>query len=176
MLPNLLTLARLALAPYIAWLIVAGHARTALYLLVAAGLTDVADGVVARRFGWTSASGAYLDPLADKVLAAGVFLALGVAGAVPWWLVVIVFGRDVLILATAGAFLAFSRVRGFEPSVWGKISTVCQVTTAGFAIGNLAYPHLGVGWIVNALVWAAAAATIWSGAHYSWRAVARQAR
>jgi cardiolipin synthase len=176
MLPNLLTLARLVLAPYIAWLIAAGHTRAGLCLLIAAGLSDVADGVLARRFGWTSASGALLDPLADKVLAACVFLALGLARALPWWLVILVFARDFLILAAAGLLLAFSRAREFAPSVWGKLSTVCQVATAAFALGNLAYPALGLGWIVDTLIWVAAAATLWSGAHYLWRAAAPQAR
>ncbi|MDP2998640.1 MAG: CDP-alcohol phosphatidyltransferase family protein [Bryobacterales bacterium] len=170
-LPNLLTLARIALTPYVAWLMAAGHARAGLYWLIAVGLTDILDGFLARRFGWTSAAGAYLDPVADKVLAVSVFLALGFARAIPWWLVGIVLGRDVLILLVAGLFLAFTRVRGFVPSIWGKLSTFCQLTTAGFGIGNLAYPELGVGWIVNALVWVAAAATLWSGVHYLWRAL-----
>ncbi len=170
--PNLITAARIALAPYVAWLMATGRARAGLYWLIAVGLTDIVDGFLARRFGWTSAAGAYLDPLADKVMAGCVYLALGFAGAIPWWLVGIVFGRDILIVAAAGLFMAFTEVRKFEPSVWGKLSTFCQLTAAGFAIGDLAYPDLHVGWIVRILVWVAAAATVWSGTHYLWRAVA----
>jgi cardiolipin synthase len=169
-LPNLLTLARLALAPYVAWLIASGSARAGLYWLMAAGLTDAFDGFLARRFRAISKLGAYFDPIADKILAASVFLALGFANALPWWLVAIVFGRDILILAAAGLFLAFTNVRAFPPSVWGKLCTFCQLTTAGFALGNLAYPELGVGWAVRALVWVAGAATAFSGVNYLWGA------
>ncbi|MBI4876786.1 MAG: CDP-alcohol phosphatidyltransferase family protein [Acidobacteria bacterium] len=169
--PNLLTLARLALAPFIAWQIAGGHARTGLYWLFAVGLTDAVDGYLARRFAWTSPAGAYLDPLADKVLAASVFLALGFAHALPWWLVGLVFGRDLLILLAAGFLFLFSGYRRFSPSVWGKLSTFCQLTTAGFAIGNRAFPVLGVGWVVETLIWVAAAATLWSGLDYLRRAV-----
>jgi len=173
--PNLLTLVRIALAPYVAWLMATGRARAGLYWLIAVGLTDAVDGYLARRFGWTSAAGAFLDPFADKLLAVSVFVALGFAHAIPWWLVGIVFGRDVLILLAAGFFLVFTGVRKFSPSIWGKLCTFCQLTTAGFGIGNLAYPQLEVGWAVEILVWVAAAATIWSGVHYLWRALAYRA-
>lgn len=170
-LPNLLTLARLVSAPYIAWLIASGRAEVGIWCLAAAGLTDALDGWLARRFGGVTPLGAYLDPIADKVLAGAVFLALGFAGAVPWWLVGIVFGRDILILAVAGLFLAFTTVRAFPPSVWGKVSTLCQLTAAGFALGGLAFPRLGVGQAAAALMWVAAAATVWSGVDYLYRSL-----
>ena len=63
-----------------------------------AALTDVIDGALARSYGLASQVGAYLDPIADKCLLSGIFLALGATGTVPWWFVAVVFGRDIYIL------------------------------------------------------------------------------
>ncbi len=175
-LPNLLTLARLVSAPFLAWLIASGRAEVGIWCLAAAGLTDALDGWLARRFGGVTPLGAYLDPIADKVLAGAVFVALGYAGAAPWWLVGIVFGRDILILAVAGLFLAFTTVRTFRPSVWGKLSTLCQLVAAGFALGGLAFPRLGVGQAAAALMLVAAAATLWSGVDYLYRSLRSRLR
>ncbi len=170
-LPNLVTLTRLLAAPYVAWLIASGNGRAGLFWLAGAGLTDVLDGYLARRYDSVTPLGAYLDPIADKVLAASVFVALGMARAIPWWLVAIVFGRDILILAAAGLFLAFTRVRRFPPSIWGKLSTFCQLLAAGAALGGLAYPRSGASQAAGILIWFAAAATVWSGGDYLWHAI-----
>src|SRR5579883_2909018 len=102
----------------------------ALALFAAAAVTDALDGALARRFGWTSTAGAYLDPIADKALLSGLYLTLAVTGDIPWWLVGLIFGRDLLILAAAGLALLFTRLRAFPPSLWGKVSTIFQVLTA----------------------------------------------
>src|SRR5712664_1604183 len=93
--PNLLTIARLLLAPFIFAAIVNG--RHALALFACASLTDGLDGLLARRFGQITPVGAYLDPIADKVLLSGVYLSLALAGSVPWWLVMVIFGRDLFL-------------------------------------------------------------------------------
>src|SRR5688572_6357044 len=121
--PNLLTCVRMALTPWIFYAIVAGSARQALLLCVIAGATDGIDGLIARRYGWVTRSGAYLDPIADKLLLTSVYVAFGIAGAVPVWLVGVVVGRDALILGMVGLGFLFTRVRDFPPSIWGKIST-----------------------------------------------------
>ena len=74
--------------------------------------------------------GAYLDPIADKCLLSGIYLALGATGAVPWWLVAIVLGRDIYILLAVLGVMALTKVRKFPPSRWGKISTFVQIATA----------------------------------------------
>src|SRR5262245_63949959 len=105
-LPNLFTLARLVLAPLVVRAILAGNHFFALELFAVAAVTDILDGAAARRFGSVSRAGAYLDPIADKVLMSGVFLALAIGRIVPRWLVVLIFGRDILILLGALLLLA----------------------------------------------------------------------
>jgi len=170
-LPNALSLSRLLVAPPVIWAVITGHWRTATALLLAAALTDVLDGILARRWAASSRLGAYLDPLADKVLLNGTFLALGIAGALPWWLVGLVLGRDVLILAGALITMLVRRRRDFPPSVWGKLSTVVQVVTAATAILARGWPELGLAPVAAIVVWLAAAATLWSGLDYARQAL-----
>ncbi|MGE5645266.1 MAG: CDP-alcohol phosphatidyltransferase family protein [Acidobacteriota bacterium] len=167
--PNLLTLLRIALTPLVVRAIVARRFGEALAILAVAAVTDALDGYLARKFDAQSRFGAYVDPIADKTLLSAGYVALGVAGAVPWWLVGLIFGRDLLILALAGAALAFTSWREFPPSIWGKLSTFCQIAAALAVLTAGAFP----GWKISAdpFLWIAAAATIWSGAGYVWRAV-----
>ena len=168
-LPNLLTFTRLFLAPWVAVSLVHRGYRQALLLLVVAGITDGVDGYLARRYDCVTRVGAYLDPVADKALLVTVYLSLGWAALIPAWLVVIVVGRDLLILAFAGAALAATRQRNFAPSAWGKLSTLVQIVTGVVVIANQAFPPAGLS------VWAAVLpamtgiTTGWSGIHYAWR-------
>src|SRR5262249_41883884 len=104
-LPNLLTLSRLALVPFIIQAILDGRHLAALALFAIAAATDLLDGAAARRFGISTPVGAYLDPIADKCLMSGVFLALAMARLAPWWFVCVVFGRDIYILLSVGVLL-----------------------------------------------------------------------
>lgn len=171
--PNLLSLLRLLLAPVVAWLI--GHARypEALVVFWVAGVTDMLDGYLARRFQWGSRLGTYLDPLADKVLLVVVFISLGVAGALPEFLVLLVLGRDVLILAMCGIAYSLWGMTDFAPSFWGKLSTTIQILTVLVVVALRAYP----GPILEALSMAGIAlttlGTAWSGLHYVWIATLR---
>jgi cardiolipin synthase len=170
-LPNSFTLLRLILAPFVVREILAGRHFLALELFAVAAVTDVLDGAAARRFGSTSRAGAYLDPIADKVLMSGVFLALAIAGIVPWWLVIVIFARDLYILLGAGLFLAFTDIRNLPPTVWGKLSTFVQIVTAVIWMGRNAL-DLGILHTLAPLtVWPCAAATIWSGLDYTWRGI-----
>lgn len=170
LLPNLLTLSRLLITPLVALSILGGSYGQALGWLVAAGVTDGLDGWLARRFGWSTRWGALLDPVADKVLLVTVYVAMGIAGLVPNWLVALVVGRDVLILACAGAALLLTTHRSFAPSPWGKLSTLLQIFTGLFAIGSHAFGGAFLGSSAHALVFATAAATVWSGIDYGLRA------
>jgi len=164
-LPNLFTLARLVLAPFIAFDILHGHFGRAILLLFAAGFTDVIDGFLARRFQIATRVGAYFDPVADKILLSVIYVSLGLAGALPWWMVAVVFGRDVLILAMAGYGLLFTSLRKFPPSVWGKISTLLQIAAALVVMGARA----GIPAPVTLALSLMLAATIVSGLNYIWR-------
>ncbi|HEV2691072.1 MAG TPA: CDP-alcohol phosphatidyltransferase family protein, partial [Bryobacteraceae bacterium] len=139
----------------------------AIILCFLAGITDIIDGFLARRFANATPVGAYFDPIADKVLLSAIYIALGWAHAIPWWMVAVVFGRDVLILAMAAYGLVFTSLRKFPPSVWGKISTFFQIAAAMVVLGD----RDGIPAPVTLAVWLMVAATAWSGVHYTWRGV-----
>jgi cardiolipin synthase len=166
-LPNLFTLARLVLAPFVASYILHGRYGRAIILLFAAGFTDVIDGFLARRLQISTRTGAYFDPIADKILLSVIYVSLGLTGAMPWWMVAVVFGRDVLILAMAGYGLLFTSLGKFPPSVWGKISTFFQIAAALVVMGARA----GIPAPVTLALSLMLAATIISGLHYIWRGV-----
>jgi cardiolipin synthase len=170
-LPNLLTLARLALVPFVLRAILQGHHWLAVILFAIAAVTDVLDGAAARRLGVTTKAGAYLDPIADKCLMSGVFLALAMARIVPWWFVAVVFGRDIYILLAVAIILIASKIREFPPSVWGKVSTFVQIVTAVTLLAQdvLQIPILNS--LAAAMLWPCMGFTIWSGIHYTWRGV-----
>jgi len=168
-LPNLFTLARLALAPVIAWMILEHRAMEALTWFAIAAATDLIDGFLARRLGTATAAGAFLDPIADKLLMTGVYLALALERSVPWWLAGIIFGRDVLILTASVVALQFTRLRAFPPSVWGKASTFSQVLTAVAFLGRNALGSSVLAMFCAVLIWPTAGLTVWSGVHYGWR-------
>ncbi len=161
---------RLMLAPIVAAAILGGRNTNALVLFWIAGVTDFADGYLARRFDWQSPLGRVIDPLADKALMAFTFVALGAAGLTPWWLVALVFGRDLLILGGSALVASRTRVREFPPNWAGKMSTMVQI------LAVLAFLGIAAGWLPEWLhpvaVLATAAGTIVSGAGYlqlGWR-------
>jgi len=169
LIPNLLSAARLALAPYVFFVVWRREYGLALALCLIAGITDAFDGVLARRLKASSKIGAYLDPIADKVLLSGIFLTLALDGAIEKWLAILVFGRDALILLLAGGAFVMTTVRTFPPSFWGKASTTAQIAyivalLAHFA-GFFPLPLVELGkWIVVAL-------GLWSAVHYMWLAI-----
>jgi cardiolipin synthase len=168
-LANLLTLSRLALVPFIVRDILAGQHVRALVFFFLAAVTDVLDGALARGPSGTTLAGAYLDPIADKCLMSGVFLALGAAGIVPWWFVAIVLGRDLFILTGVLAVLALTRVRTFPPSRSGKLSTFVQIVTAVCWMVRDAWPLPVFVAISAAMLWLCVAFTLASGLDYARR-------
>lgn len=168
-LPNVLTAVRLILTPFVIRAILGARHAEALWLFAIAASTDLLDGGLARRLGSITATGAYLDPIADKLLMSGVYISLAAIGNMPWWFVGLIFARDVLILAGAGVALWLTSTHRFAPSVWGKASTFMQVLTAvaWMAHNVLRVPALEQ--LAAALIWPAAGLTIWSGLHYARR-------
>lgn len=139
--PNLITLARLILVPVIIYLIGAGAFAAAFWVFVAAGISDGVDGFIAKRFGYTTTLGAYLDPVADKALLVSIYVSLGMQDVIPNWLVILVVSRDILIV---GAVL-ISWLIGFavtmRPLMVSKVNTTVQIAyaaavlaAAGFAL------------------------------------------
>jgi cardiolipin synthase (CMP-forming) len=167
--PNLLTLARLALAPFIFRGIMGAQHTQALVLFTCAAVTDGLDGMLARRFGQITPVGAYLDPIADKILLSGAYVSLAVAGSVPWWLVIVIFGRDVFLLVSSAIMLVFTAFREFRPSIWGKASTFVQIACAVAWMTQNAVNSPAILALARGLIWPTAAITICSGLHYSWR-------
>jgi cardiolipin synthase (CMP-forming) len=168
---NLLTAFRLALVPFVILAIIHGNHIRAMALFACAAVSDALDGIAARASGATTRLGAYLDPIADKCLLSGVFVALAVAGLAPWWFVAVVFGRDLYILAAAAFLLSFTTMRSFPPSVWGKVSTFVQIVTVLVWMVRDAVPTPWLDALARSTLWPCAGFTLWSGIHYTWRAL-----
>jgi cardiolipin synthase len=137
--PNLLTVLRLACAPVTALLLLEGAYPAALAVFAFAGLTDAADGFLAKRYGLNTRVGAWLDPAADKLLMLASFLALTYVGATPPWLAVLVLVRDAAIVL--GVLLAkyMAWPLRVQPQLLGKISTAVPVGYAGLMLVMLAF-------------------------------------
>ena len=164
-LPNAITVLRAALIPLLAWLLVRGDHAAALLLFVASGLSDLADGWIARRFDMRTRFGAVADPLADKLTMLTAALLLAVQGWLPWWFALLVVGRDLVIVAGAAAYhFAIGEVE-MAPSWISKLNTALEfVCLAG--VLALAAGHLGEGPWYPALLYATAATVVASGASY----------
>ena len=125
--PNLLTLLRLFIIPYLVIEILAGHYRAAFALFLLAGVSDGMDGLLARWLEQRTTLGLYLDPIADKLLLSTLFLVLTHVGLIPQYVTVLVFSRDFGILLIATLLFATGTLRDFRPSLLGKANTVVQI-------------------------------------------------
>lgn len=171
-LPNAITGVRVLLTPFIVVSLLRQDCHRALLLSLIAGLTDALDGYMARLTGAASRSGAFFDPIADKILFTSLYVCFGLADLAPDWLVWLVVGRDALILAMAGYGLLFTGVRDYPPSIWGKLSTVLQIGAALAILTHCAYPEAVSTTVVTLMFWLTAIGTAWSGADYVSRALA----
>jgi cardiolipin synthase len=138
-LPNFITLLRLAALPFFLVAISDGKFGIALAIFVAAGLSDGIDGFLARRFDMKSALGAYLDPIADKLMLMSSYLFLAIPSypapvKVPVWLSVMVISRDFLLMLVALLMILATSRRRFPPSWVGKVTTVTQIITVLFVL------------------------------------------
>ena len=167
--PNIITLFRLVLVPVIVWLIVVHQEVAAFILFVIAGVSDGADGYLAKRFGWVSELGAYLDPLADKALIVGIFVTLALANKLPLWLVIAVVFRDLAIVGGIVLAWILERPIPIRPALVSKANTVAQIGVAALALANDAF-DLGWGGLQTVLIWLTGALTLVSLVYYldSW--------
>ena len=163
--PNLITLARILLVPVVIWAITSGEMRIAFLLFFAAGVSDAVDGFLAKRFGMATALGAYLDPLADKAMIVSIYVALGIAEAIPRWLVILVVSRDIMIVGAVMLSWLVDKPVALKPLLVSKLNTVAQIVLALVVLGALGFKFDGAAAIVllTALV---AALTLLSIAFY----------
>jgi cardiolipin synthase len=165
--PNQITLLRLGFLPIVLILISYDRYRWALLVLVVSGLSDAIDGLLARQLNQRSSLGAYLDPIADKLLLSSSFIILAFKKLVAWWLTIIVLSRDVLILIVAVVILLVSGYRPFPPSIYGKLTTALEILLVFAVVLGAAYPHLRHASLDTFLIYAVTALSIFSGFHYS---------
>ena len=136
--PNQLTLFRLLLVPCLVILVLYGFNGLAFVVFVVAGVTDALDGLIARRTGQRTTLGAWLDPMADKLLLVSTFVVLtmplGLPNQLPLWFTVLVISRDVCIVLTVAIVNLAVERRVFYPSVLGKIATVLYVVTGAVTL------------------------------------------
>jgi cardiolipin synthase (CMP-forming) len=132
--PNQLTLLRMMFLPFIVIKLVEGHYSSALILFVLAGLSDGLDGLLARTLKQQTVLGQYLDPIADKLLLSTMFLVLSILHKIPWKFTVLVFSRDISILAASAVLYAIAGLRDFRPSIFGKANTFAQVAAVFFVL------------------------------------------
>jgi cardiolipin synthase (CMP-forming) len=173
--PNLLTLLRICLAPFLVAAILEGRYALSFSLFVAAGLTDALDGTLARMLQQRTMLGQYLDPVADKLLLSTLFVVLMHMGLIPVTVTVLVFGRDVGILVVAAILYAATGRREFSPSLLGKANTFVQVSAVAAV---LLHQLVAAQWVAEVRMLALDATmllTVVSGLHYAWTASRRVA-
>lgn len=162
---NALTAARLVAAPVIVWLVVSEDLAAAFWLFVAAGVTDIADGYVAKHLSMSTNFGRYFDPAADKILLVSMYVSLGVAGLISVWLVALVVARDVLLVVGALIMMAIDRASAPDPLLISKINTLAQIVLAATVLFAAAH---GLGWtrFTDMFALAVGATTVGSGVAY----------
>jgi len=165
--PNQLTLLRMLFLPFIVNSFLDQHYTTALVLFVLAGLSDGLDGLLARQLHQQTVLGQYLDPIADKLLLSTLFLVLSVLHKIPWKYTVMVFSRDMAILATSAVLYTIAGLRNFSPSIFGKANTCAQIGAIFFVMLLQIYPAQWVWMARTVLLWATFAFTGISWVHYA---------
>lgn len=164
--PNQLTVFRLLMLPFILIAMIYRWHDIALGLFLLAVITDVIDGIIARRLNQQTLLGAYLDPIADKLLLSSAFIVQALIGAIPWWLTILVLSRDLIILSTVLVVMLATETRDFPPSAFGKANTVVQAATIATVVLYNASQAVWTGQLLSVLIWVAAATTLASSAHY----------
>jgi cardiolipin synthase (CMP-forming) len=167
--PNIISILRILLVIPTVWFILRDEYTRALILFFVAGASDGLDGLLARRFGWTTRLGGFLDPIGDKLLMTAIYFMLGYKLLLPLWLVALVIGRDALILGGAIAYRLVFRDISMSPLLISKINTACQVSLALvmlFSLSSLPMAAATPAWLPDALIYIVTTTTILSGLAY----------
>lgn len=169
--PNLITLSRILLTPLFIICIIQGQYRRGLAVFFLAGISDMADGLIARHWQQKSPLGAYLDPLADKLLMSASFVTLSIAHLIPPWLTVVVLSRDITLALGVILFRLADLPLYIRPSWAGKCTTFLQLSTVLLVL-------LGKIWslppaLLYGCIWVTGGFTVISGVHYVLRGLMR---
>lgn len=166
-LPNVLTVGRILAIPPLVILLFSGQYGWALAVAVVAGVSDLIDGWLARRFGWQSRFGSLADPAADKLLMLASYLTLAWLGYLPWWLFILVVGRDLVIVIGGWVYHRYFETLTAEPTQLSKFNTFCQVFLMWFVLIRLAgFPlppeaQIGLEWMVAFMAIATLVQYVW---------------
>ncbi len=164
--PNIISLARLIAVPGIIWAILAEEMVLAFWIFVAAGVSDAIDGFIARHFNAKSELGSYLDPLADKALLVSVYIACGYEHYLPYWLVILVVFRDILIVGGVILLYTLNHQRPQMSPLWiSKLNTVMQIVLAALVLAGAAF-DIPPDRVIEALIWIVGVTTALSGVSY----------
>lgn len=168
--PNILTTTRLLLITPFLVLLYQQEYTHAFYIFMFAGFTDGLDGWLARQFKWQSAFGSFTDPVADKLLIATSFISLAFIGKLPWWLVLLVFTRDLMIsIGVLVWHFILHRPLNFKPSFLSKVNTVLQLSLVTLCLFELAFPRYEIAPILQyALIILTTLTTASSFIDYGW--------
>lgn len=137
--PNSISLLRICLVPLAVWLIISGKFQAAFIVFVIAGLSDAADGYIAKRFGMKTVLGSYLDPLADKLLLVSIYITLGTLGEIPSWLVILIVSRDILIISGFVLSWMLDHPFAIDPALISKANTALQIILAAVVLGAMGF-------------------------------------
>jgi cardiolipin synthase len=137
--PNLITLGRILLVPIVVWAIASGRLQVAFLLFMAAAISDAVDGFLAKRFGMKTELGAYLDPLADKVLIVSIYVTLGITGVIPLWIVILVASRDFMIVGAIMLSWLIGMPVAIKPHLISKLNTAAQIVYACLVLATYGY-------------------------------------
>ena len=171
--PNLLTLLRLFIIPFLVIEILDAHYRTAFALFMLAGISDGLDGIIARWLSQHTTLGQYLDPIADKLLLSTLFIVLTHVGLIPRYVTVLVFSRDLGILLIATLLFATGTLRNFRPSFFGKLNTFLQIVTLVTVLFAKVVPGMPLGTPRELLIRSIAFLAPISAVQYAWIIVRR---
>ena len=171
--PNLLTLLRLFIIPFLVINILDGRWRLAFALFFLAGISDALDGVLARWLEQSTTLGRYLDPIADKLLLSTLFLVLTHVGQIPRYVTVLVFSRDLGILLIATLLFATNTLRDFRPSIFGKLNTFVQIVAVTGVMASHVVPVRGLAPVTSLLLRTIALLAPLSAAQYAWIVIRR---
>ena len=171
--PNLLTLTRLFIIPFLVITILDGRSELAFALFLAAGVSDGFDGLMARLLSQRTRLGEYLDPIADKLLLSTLFLVLTHVNLVPRYVTVLVFSRDLGILLISSLLYVTNVLRDFRPSLLGKLNTVIQIFGVTVVMIGQVWPGHHLGNLRSALLRSIAVLAPMSAAQYAWIVIRR---
>ena len=163
--PNIITLGRIILVPVIVWAIASSQMEIAFAIFVIAGVSDAVDGFLAKRFNMASELGALLDPLADKALIVSIYISLGIAGALPIFLVILVVSRDIMIVSGFMLSWLIGKPMPVRPLAISKVNTVAQIFLATFVLAEQGF-HFNSALLSAIVVLLVAVLTVLSIAFY----------